>query len=448
MTPDVNPSLPAAPVAALSTDAEAAIGYIRDLQRDGRLLLRHVARRVDRPLGAALLPGHTAAAVDAGGATAPSVLIADPASVVADRVLMEALAATVDELSRRAAPATVSTIRLTSAYLSVAIEGGEPSDAVVARARRLRRMMRFVISIAFVATVLSVLLLAHVDDGRRAVQQLGEVRQDIATLYSELAKLPDAALVTRRGASPGPAEAAAESEFEGFLPFCSSTEEDKPVLVPARGERGARAQALCSQVSEASKRQAVVFLRLAAWNCRTHRIVTLWGVIGAASADGNSCGSIPTGHEDKIVTVRDWHRTEIRTAGSISVLTGFVLPLLLGCVGGCAYALRRLDQKLSEWTLEVRDGSHSLLRVLLATMLGGLLGVVWSGDQPVQLGGFALTLASAAFFVGFALEVVFTVIEAMVDGVAGKLRAPPPPAVVVPAAPVPSRPAPGVGGAG
>lgn len=128
-----------------------------------------------------------------------------------------------------------------------------------------------------------------------------------------------------------------------------------------------------------------------------------------------------------------WQRTEVRAAASISVLTGFVLPLLLGCVGGCAYALRRLDQKLSDWTLEVRDGSHSLLRVLLATMLGGLLGVVWSGDQPVQLGGFALTLAAAAFFVGFALEVVFTVIEAMVDGVAGKLRAPaPPPPLVVP----------------
>jgi hypothetical protein len=133
-----------------------------------------------------------------------------------------------------------------------------------------------------------------------------------------------------------------------------------------------------------------------------------------------------------------WQRTEVRAAASISVLTGFVLPLLLGCVGGCAYALRRLDQKLSDWTLEVRDGSHSLLRVLLATMLGGLLGVVWSGDQPVQLGGFALTLAAAAFFVGFALEVVFTVIEAMVDGVAGKLRAPapPPPPLVVPQQPV------------
>jgi hypothetical protein len=73
----------------------------------------------------------------------------------------------------------------------------------------------------------------------------------------------------------------------------------------------------------------------------------------------------------------------------------------------------------------VRDGWHAVLRVLLATMLGGLLGVVWSGDAPVQLGGFALTLAAAAFFVGFALEAVFTVIEAMVEGVAGRLRTPP-----------------------
>jgi hypothetical protein len=120
---------------------------------------------------------------------------------------------------------------------------------------------------------------------------------------------------------------------------------------------------------------------------------------------------------------RHWERTEIRTAGAISVLTGFVLPLLLGCVGGCAYALRRLDQKLSDWTLEFHDGSHAMLRILLATMLGGLLGVLWTGNEQVQMGGFTLSLAAAAFFVGFSLEVVFTVIEAMVDGVAGKLRA-------------------------
>jgi hypothetical protein len=33
---------------------------------------------------------------------------------------------TVDTLSRQAAPATASTIRLTSAYLRLATEGGEP----------------------------------------------------------------------------------------------------------------------------------------------------------------------------------------------------------------------------------------------------------------------------------------------------------------------------------
>jgi hypothetical protein len=44
--------------------------------------------------------------------------------------------------------------------------------------------------------------------------------------------------------------------------------------------------------------------------------------------------------------------------------------------------------------------------------------MVWSGDEQVRVGGLALSLAAAAFFVGFALEVVFSVIEAMINGVA------------------------------
>jgi hypothetical protein len=361
---------------------------------------------------------------------------------------VEALAALVDELSRRAAPASVSTIRLTSAYLRVAVEGGEPPEPVVARARRLKRMMSLIVVAASVATVLSVLLLAHVDDGRRAMQQLGAVRAEIAALDGDLAKLPPGDWAERRGGAGGAAAAAGPQEGRApFLPFCAPRWNARfeaqsgeapgaarpPVALAAwREPASAASQSLCARRDQLLLREDLVFMRLADWNCRTSNVPTPWRMVWPAEG-AERCGTPAVPLPD---TVRPewWQRTEVRAAASISVLTGFVLPLLLGCVGGCAYALRRLDQKLSDWTLEVRDGSHSLLRVLLATMLGGLLGVVWSGDQPVQLGGFALTLAAAAFFVGFALEVVFTVIEAMVDGVAGKLRAPapPPPPLVVP----------------
>ena len=57
--------------------------------------------------------------------------------------------------------------------------------------------------------------------------------------------------------------------------------------------------------------------------------------------------------------------------------------------------------------------------LLLAAMVGGLVGVVFTADGPVQFQGFNLSLAALAFFIGFAIEIVFTVIEAMVEGVAG-----------------------------
>jgi hypothetical protein len=226
-----------------------------------------------------------------------------------------------------------------------------------------------------------------------------------------------------------------------FLPFCPVVAPgDAPPpqwRAPATTAEGARAQALCSRLWEASMREQLTFLRLQAWNCRNNQLFN-WGFLR-----GDGCGTVPgTPPELKgLVSARDWDRTEMRTNAAISNLTGFVLPLVLGCIGGCAYVLRRLDQKLSEATLEVRDGWHAGLRVLLATMMGGLLGAVWSGDQQVHLGGYALSLAAAAFFVGFALEAVFTIIEAMVEGVAGKLRAPPPGTTVVVQAPRAAPPA-------
>jgi hypothetical protein len=62
------------------------------------------------------------------------------------------------------------------------------------------------------------------------------------------------------------------------------------------------------------------------------------------------------------------------------------------------------------------------MRVLLASILGGLLGAVWSGNEAVSVGGVDLSLAAAAFFVGFALEAVFSLIEAMVASVSGRIR--------------------------
>jgi hypothetical protein len=62
------------------------------------------------------------------------------------------------------------------------------------------------------------------------------------------------------------------------------------------------------------------------------------------------------------------------------------------------------------------DGLHGTLRILLGTILGGLLGVVWTNGQPIKLEGVALSLSALAFFVGYSVEVVFQTL----DNVVGK----------------------------
>lgn len=436
-------TLPPLSQAGPRADASGAIDFVRDLQHDGRLLLRHVARRTDRALGVAVSGPEV-------GNSALYVLTADPTAVAADHAQIEALAACVDVLSRQAAPANASTIRLTSAYLRTALEGNEPPEEVRARVWRLRLVIKLIIAWVAVAMLCALALLAHVDDGRRMMQQLQEVRTQLDTIFGELAKLPQAAWIAQpagaaqpQGGGPaGVSGAAGGAAPTAFLPFCNPEGEgdQRRWRAPAAGEAGSQAQALCSQWAQAAKREALVFLRLQDWNCRTQRFVPLWRFAGNSCAD-TEVPPLPAGSP---VGAHDWNRTEMRTGGIIAVLSGFVLPLLMGSIGGCAYVLRRLDQRLSDHTLEIRDGWHSVLRVLLATVLGGLLGAVWSGDHPVTVADLTLSLAAVAFFVGFALEAVFTLIEAMVDGVAGRLRAPLPTGAVPALLPsAPPRPPPG-----
>jgi hypothetical protein len=235
------------------------------------------------------------------------------------------------------------------------------------------------------------------------LQQLQTVRAELRATHEEIGRLPAASWL--------PPAASAETPPAGFRPFCGDDKTDG--RLPADTPEGARAAALCHTAYQAGLREDLVLMRIARWNCP----VPAWLPIGDACA-------MPPGKRDDWgrVTERDWERTEMRIEATIATYTGFYLPLLMGFIGGCAFVLRRLDQRLSQSALEPRDGWHAALRVLLATMLGGLLGAVWSGDAPVSVGGVNLTLAAAAFFVGFALEAVFTLIEAMVESIAGRLR--------------------------
>ncbi|MFT8243761.1 hypothetical protein [Roseomonas sp. BN140053] len=411
--------------------------FVRSLQRDGRLLLRHIARRSDTSL-----PWSAQAS---GGQLehAPAILLADAQQLAESPDHLAALASQVDNLSRHAAPANVRSIRLTCAYLRMSPEGGEPSEDVRREAKRLKLTMNGVAAFSITVFLVAVALLAHVEDGRRAVQRLEAMRVEQLAIQRDMAALtladtrplavPETAGPAAGAPAPAgsPAPATLPQPGEGFLLSCTppASAAGAANAVHRRVPANERAAAVCGRFQDLGRRFDLTYVRLGTWNCRTHAVLT-FGLGGC----GSPSVPLPAG-----IDLEAWQNTELRVAGTMAVLTGFALPMLLGCLGGCAYALRRLDEKLLNWTLEPRDGKHSVLRVALAAILGGLVGVVWTADEPVHLGGFALSLSATAFFVGFSVEVVFKVIETVVSGVAATLRsstAPQPlPTPVLPAQP-------------
>lgn len=426
-----------------ATDSDTALGYIRELQRNGRLLLSFVTLRPDRSPGV-VAPN---AAIEAGkeDVAAYALLNADAETIAGNPTQFATLVACVDDLSRRAAPATISTIRTTGVYRGVHLEPGPVPEELQLRAITVKKHLKRLLWFAGIVTTLVVLLLVHVDDGRRAVQQLSSARAELADVQERLTQQAGSVWIRLVEPFPPPPEeppvgsrpdstrpqvrtpvtAVAPTEPTAmFSPFCPSRLDGTLLPGPhpkANTAEGARAAMLCSQRDQAALRFDLVLQRVAAWNQRTRAAFLIpAGEWLCRRFYGRAACTTPSPRDSPLAA--HWNRTEIRATGAISLLTGFVLPLLLGCLGGCASSLRRLDQKLADWTLDTQDGRRAMLRIVLAAMMGGLVGVVFTGDGPIQVQGFALSLAAAAFFIGFSIEIVFTVIEAMVEAVAGRLR--------------------------
>ena len=114
--------------------------------------------------------------------------------------------------------------------------------------------------------------------------------------------------------------------------------------------------------------------------------------------------------------------SELRASTEMAGLTGFVLPMLLGTLGAFTYVCRDLDRRVRTATLRPGDGLHGTLRMLLGTILGGLLGLLWTSDQPIKVEGATLSLTALAFFVGYSVEVVFQVLDSIVTKVASTIQ--------------------------
>jgi site-specific DNA recombinase len=97
----------------------------------------------------------------------------------------------------------------------------------------------------------------------------------------------------------------------------------------------------------------------------------------------------------------------------LGVVSGYVLPVLLGLLGSMTYVLRRYLRCIGDRLLTPLDLREYILRVVLGAVFGVTIGF-FTNAIPSQLG--ALGAPGLAFLAGYGVEVVFR----MLDGLAAQ----------------------------
>lgn len=102
----------------------------------------------------------------------------------------------------------------------------------------------------------------------------------------------------------------------------------------------------------------------------------------------------------------------------LNALGVYYLPVLFGLLGGAVYAVRRLNQKIMSSELHPRDWRHALLRIFMAFLLGGCIGLFFS-PQGTKFDGpngeITLSIAALSFLAGYSVEVVFRFFDMLIN---------------------------------
>lgn len=302
--------------------------------------------------------------------------------IAESEVLLQQLCSSIAILTHLAAPADLSSIYLTSAFLRDETSSIASAEATLA-ARRLRRWATATAVLGLLFFCFAVMLLVHVDRGRREIQQLSQVRQEYQLVIASLDERHDAAqiaLCTKDLTAPWPQSTTVY-------------------------------QSWCEHLRDVLQRMEIARRGLADWNTVSYRL--------AAGLPIRWLGGRRPLPAD--LSEAQWDASELRASAVMAGFTGFVLPMLLGLLGAFTYVYRDLDRRVQAATLMPADGLHGTLRILLGTILGGLLGVLWTNGQPVQLEGVTLSLTALAFFVGYSVEVVFQTLDTVIAKVASAI---------------------------
>jgi hypothetical protein len=105
-----------------------------------------------------------------------------------------------------------------------------------------------------------------------------------------------------------------------------------------------------------------------------------------------------------------------------TVLGGFLLPVLYGALGTCAFVMRSLFRDMVDRTFDGRRTGEFMVRIFLGMLSGVTLQ--WLVGRPDGTVAGATTPAVLAFLGGYSVEMLFTAMDRLVHLVAGRMRPP------------------------
>jgi len=105
---------------------------------------------------------------------------------------------------------------------------------------------------------------------------------------------------------------------------------------------------------------------------------------------------------------------------AVGVIGNYILPVLYGALGAMASMFRQLYRRVAERLLTPRDRRAAHIRLMLGVLTGACIGLFFNSStglaQATGIGGAAVTLSASAiaFLAGYAVEAVFTALDAVV----------------------------------
>ncbi|MGH8583510.1 MAG: hypothetical protein ACREWG_12150 [Gammaproteobacteria bacterium] len=108
------------------------------------------------------------------------------------------------------------------------------------------------------------------------------------------------------------------------------------------------------------------------------------------------------------------HAIESYSRSLLSILSQYILPLILGLLGAIAYLVRRSLFNLSYNSYAPSFGGQFAMRMCLGGLLGVIGGIMFSLDQA-ELKTYNLSTVVVAFLMGYSVEFAFTLFDRLIE---------------------------------